>query len=245
MIKREPLMEQSYFDSEIAYLQEESIPKFKSRINSTVLTPSHKSSICHTIFLRSYQLLITKYSQGEKINNLKLLFPKIIEALEEYHPEDQGEPLRFNFSRHIEEYIVSIWLVSLGILFGVEDDLFEKLVNLIGNEGEDAVYEKLIGTRIRGRKQTEEVLYPRPYHFLLRAIEEEKENQGKIMSEFLKKWYSQTKDAYWHDCHKGTEGGGFFGYWAIEAAGVVKAFNIDDTEFREMPYYPKDLLEQD
>jgi hypothetical protein len=28
-------------------------------------------------------------------------------------------------------------------------------------------------------------------------------------------------------------GGGFFGYWAIEAAGVVKAFHIDGSSFRD------------
>jgi len=244
MTKREPLMEQSYFDNEVAYLQNESLPKFKAKIQFSEITPAHRSSISHAIFLRSYQLLITKYSQGETIHNLKLLFPEIVEALEAYHPEDEGEPLRFNFKRHIEEYVVPMWLVSLGIIFEIEDELFEKLVNLIGNEGEDLVYEKLVGTRISGRKQTDKILYPKPYQFLRGAIEAETEHQGKVMTEFLKLWYPSMKQAYWHECHKEKEGGGFFGYWAIEAAGVVKAFKIDDAEFREMPYYPKDLIER-
>lgn len=31
-----------------------------------------------------------------------------------------------------------------------------------------------------------------------------------------------------HECHKGPKDGGFFGFWSIEAAGVVKAFAMDD-----------------
>lgn len=241
MTKREPLMEQAYFDNEVSYLQDESLPKFKAKVRSSEITPAHRSSISHAIFLRTYQLLITKYSQGEAIDNLKSLFPQVVEALEAYHPEDEGEPLRFNFQRHIEEYVVPMWLVSLGILFEVEDELFGKMVTLIGNAGEDALFEKLVGTRIRNRPQANNLLYPEPYNFLLSAANAEGEHQAEMMKRFLKVWYPSLKEVYWHDRHKSPDAG-FFGYWAIEAAGVVKAFGMDDAEFREMRYYPKDLV---
>ena len=242
MTKREPLMEQSYFDRDVDYV-ETRIPEMEMKIKNAVLaTPKDRAGYYYSIFLKCYQLLILKYSQGEAVENLKPLFPKIVDALGNYQSQDEGEPVRFNFQRHIEEYVVPLWLISLGIIFEIEDELFEKLVNLIGNEGEDLVYEKLVGTRIGGRKQTDKVLYPKPYQFLRGTIEAAPEHQGKIMTEFLKDWYPAMKQAYWYECHKEKEGGGFFGYWSIEAAGIVKAFNIDDTEFREMPYYPKDLI---
>jgi len=52
-----------------------------------------------------------------------------------------------------------------------------------------------------------------------------------------------TQDVGRHDSHKGPAGGGFFRYWAIEAAGVVAAFRIDDSTFRDLPCYPKDLAD--
>ena len=242
MTKREPLMEQSFFDDEADYIQNEAIPMFEKTINSPDTTAAHRTRLRYSVFTDWYQLLILKYSQGDAIKNLQLLFPKIVDALEAYQGEEESE--RFEFSRHIEEYVVALWLVSLGIIFEVEDELFEKLVNLVGNEGEDLVYEKLVGTRIGGRTSTDKVLYPKPYQFLRGAIEAEPEHQGKIMTEFLKLWYPAMKDTYWYESHKGRDGGGFFGYWAIEAAGAVKAFDIDDAEFREMPYYPKDLIQR-
>ncbi len=66
--------------------------------------------------------------------------------------------------------------------------------------------------------------------------------QPRMLQDFLKHWYASMKDAYWYDRHKKRITDGFFGYWAFEAVGVVKAFGIDDSTFRDMPYYPKDLL---
>lgn len=63
------------------------------------------------------------------------------------------------------------------------------------------------------------------------------------MTRFLKAWYPALHEVGWHASHKGPDGGGFFSYWAIEAAGVATVFGIDDSAFRDLPYYPKDLAD--
>lgn len=49
------------------------------------------------------------------------------------------------------------------------------------------------------------------------------------------------RKAYGHDCEKAKDGGGYFGYWCFEAAGVTRAFGCDDGAWRDDPYYPKHL----
>src|SRR5205807_8050126 len=49
---------------------------------------------------------------------------------------------------------------------------------------------------------------------------------NKLLAQFLKSWYKNLKDTYWYECHKRPQGGGFFGYWSMEAAGAVKAFGM-------------------
>jgi hypothetical protein len=61
------------------------------------------------------------------------------------------------------------------------------------------------------------------------------------MTRFLTAWYPSMHKTYWHDCHKGPEGGGYFGYWCFEAAGAVRTCGLDDHAFRDNLYYPKDM----
>ena len=59
---------------------------------------------------------------------------------------------------------------------------------------------------------------------------------------YLKSWYKNSKDAFWHDTHKITKGNIFFGYWAWEAAALVKIYGLDDTELKDTEYYPYDAV---
>ena len=40
------------------------------------------------------------------------------------------------------------------------------------------------------------------------------------LSRYLKDWYGAFRKAYWHESHKGPEGGDFFGYWAVEVSSA-------------------------
>jgi Domain of unknown function (DUF1911) len=68
------------------------------------------------------------------------------------------------------------------------------------------------------------------------------------MTQFLKRWFKGQKECDWWGSHiprKGTTvlDTGFFGYWAFEAALVTYLWDIDDSTYRDLPHYPKDLID--
>ena len=61
-----------------------------------------------------------------------------------------------------------------------------------------------------------------------------------LVRTFLDGWY---KKVYLADGGFPTHGGDAYdGYWSYEAAAVVMLWNIDDSAFREHPYYPDALV---
>jgi hypothetical protein len=50
------------------------------------------------------------------------------------------------------------------------------------------------------------------------------------------------KGCYWYGHHEKVPQN-FFGYWAFEAGLVTYLWNIDDASYRDLPFYPKDLVE--
>ncbi len=119
--------------------------------------------------------------------------------------------------------------------------LWERLLLCIGNEGRDALFEALVATRSQNRKQATGLQHASIFEPLFQAFAAKGDSRNAFMSRYPKDWYSALKHAYWIGTHTRLDGG-FFGYWAVEVAGVVAAFHIDDTTFRDLVYYPKDLI---
>jgi hypothetical protein len=238
MEKREPLMDQGYFDRWVAYRRER-IREMEAKVAASSAPPANKARYRFSIFREHYQLLILRYSQGESVAALAEFFPRVVESLEAYEPAD-GAP-RIDFRESVDDYVTALWLVSLALLFEADDELFGRLLSLNGNEGRDQLYERLVAARAADRRPARELLYPKPYKLLLDAADAPAGERAGPVAELLRVWYPSLKDAYWHESHRGPDGGGFYGYWCIEAAGAVKAFGIDDASFRDMRYYPKDL----
>jgi len=238
MMKREPQADQSYLDEQVAY-RVKTIKEFQELAQDPAIKPENLTKLRYDIFLKLYQLLILRYSQGAEIATLKQSFPSVVKALESYRSGKDAEP--FVFEQDLDDYVISLWLISLALIFEVDDHLFERLVASIDNSGTDRLFDRLVGTRIKHHSQAERLVYPKPYKLLLDSIDAAPEDQAELMKQFLKNWYPNMKKTYWYDRHLRLRAG-FFGYWCIEAAGAVKAFGIDDTAFRNMSYYPGDLL---
>jgi hypothetical protein len=239
--KRDPLMDQAYFDRRVQ-VEAEGIPKSEARLEQPSKgTAEDRATYAYSIFRRRYQLLILRYSRGEEIAAIAEGFPAVIESWERYLKMEGHQPTTLD--QDINDYVCALWLVSLAILFAVKKDVFERLLACIGRPGQDALLERLIASRVAGRPPADELLFPKPYEALLQAIDAPPAEQMALFRKFLKAWYPAmgSADAYWHNSHKGPGGGGYFGYWCIEAAGVVAAFKIDDSGFRDSPNYPKDL----
>lgn len=239
--KRDPLMDQAYFDRRVP-AEVEGIAKSEARLGQPSKgTAEDRATYAYSIFRRRYQLLILRYSRGEEIAAVAEGFPAVIESWERYLKMEGHQETALD--QDINDYVCALWLVSLAIIFAVKKDVFERLLACIGRPGQDALLERLIATRLPGRPAAAGLLFAKPYEALLQAIDAAPAEQVTLFKKFLKAWYPAmgSLDAYWHNSHKGPGGGGYFGYWCIEAAGVVAAFKIDDSEFRDTPYYPKDL----
>lgn len=178
------------------------------------------------------------YSLGEDLPKLARRFPAVNDAYEAhircpgYTPHDFAD---------LDRYLVSLWLVSLALVFDVDASLWQRLLACIGNEGRDALFEALVAARVPGRKPATALMHPAIFKPLFDAIAAAGASRDALVTRYLMDWYGKLKGAYWHDTHKRPDGG-FFGYWAVEVAGVVKAFGMDDSAFRQMPYYPRDLV---
>jgi hypothetical protein len=76
----------------------------------------------------------------------------------------------------------------------------------------------------------------------LNTIEAEPQKRPLYVEAFLKKWYPAMKGAAWHGLHNKVPQS-FRGYWAFEAGLVTYLWDIDDSSYRDLPFYPKDLVD--
>ena len=239
MHKREPLMEAGYFATRLADIDDE----IESRLTKLRERPEivkKPEAAWRSTLRQRYEQIFLGYSMGEDQEKMAARFPGVVDAYEAYLACPGHTAHDF---KDLDRYLVSLWLVSFALIFKVDDSLWSRLLACIGNEGRDELFEALVATRSSGRKQAHGLLHETIFKPLFNAISSKGESRDAFLKRYLKDWYGAFRNAYWHDSHKGPEGGGFFGYWAVEVAGVVKAFSIDDSAFREMPYYPRELLE--
>lgn len=239
MDKREPLMDQSYFDKTVAYM-EQSAGRFEAKIADPATKPDHQRKLLYKMFRDAYELLLTKYSAGYPIAGMREEFGRVIDRRER-HQKFMGR-LGVDFAA-IDDYEQSLWLVSLAVLLDVDDALFKRVLACIDNEGKDKLFERIVSMRVSGRPAGAKVIFPKPFQTLYDATMATDAEKARLIKAFLNEWYPAMGKlgVYWHDNHKGPEGGGFFGYWCLEAAAVVKLFGID-SDFRNARYYPKDFV---
>jgi hypothetical protein len=237
-----------YFSKFIAFKHDVAIPRMLAQTHSPGSNAKYRAQFVFQIFVERYELVIEKYSRGDDLNDLRAMLPDVVagwewarrEELEVFTPEEMRR--RHGFAVNFDAYSLALWMVSLALCLEADEPLLCRIVDLVGNEGEDRLYERLLATRIGGRPPGKGLLYPKPYELLDAAIDEQdQEDRDRLMLRFLKAWYPGMRKAYWHDCHKGKDGGGYFGYWCFEAAGVTRGFGFDDAAWRDDPYYPKDL----
>jgi Domain of unknown function (DUF1911)/Domain of unknown function (DUF1910) len=239
--KRDPQMDQAYFDRRVQ-AELEGIAKSEARLEQPSKgTAEDRATYAYSIFRRRYQYLILRYSRGENIAAMAEDFPPVIDSWERYLKMEGHQET--SLEGDINDYVCALWLISLAIIFAAKKEVLERLLSCVGPPGQDALLERLVATRVANRRPAAGLLHPKPYEALFEAIDAGPKEQEKLFKKFLKAWYPAmgSLDAYWHNNHKGPAGGGYFGYWCVEAAGAVVAFKIDDRQFRDMPYYPKDL----
>jgi hypothetical protein len=244
MLKRESLRSEEYFDQTITF-KKGVINRDKEALAINPAQFAQPEIIASSLFKHHHNLFVAEYSRGYPLPELRVAFSEIITSWEQLKVLDKDNLFAGAFKTDIDNYVRALWLLSQAYLLGVEQSVLMRTLACIGNEGQDLLFER-VATRLVSnvvREPAKKLLYPKAYQPLYDALDAPIGQQAALVQQFLKHWYKRMRNTGWHDAHKAPKGGGFVGYWCWEAAGVAHAFGIDDSSFRELPYYPKDMAD--
>ena len=137
-----------------------------------------------------------------------------------------------------------LWSLSIGILFEIDEEIFDQLVDLVKKDDpEDYLIDYLIQSRHPGWTFRINYNFPKPYGYTRKIIEEVNSEQAlKLLKEYLvKKWYQGSRDAAWYDLHKQNIKN-HVGYWSFESGALCKIKGLDYKQLEGLPYFPYDLV---
>lgn len=203
---------------------------------------------------------LTQYSRGDAIRDLYNPFPKVLDAWELSNREAEAICRKFGYPtcrdwtyslRNLEHYQWCFWLVALALLMDTSDADWQRLLALVGGEGEDALLDRVIATRTSARTLGKKVLHKKPYARLWAVVQAPPTEQAQGLRDFVEHWYAELRrapkdDIWWYDLGdpeiNPLEKGSYFGRWCLEAAAVAKAMSIDDSLCQGHEHYPGDFL---
>lgn len=260
---RAQMGETPYWEEWCSYADEH-IVRMRKQIAEPAGDPSYRPQYVFNLVRKHYEQMLRRYSRGDSVAELKKYFPPMLAAWKESERlgltvwTEEQQYTRHAWAVNLDHYIVCFWLVGLALSLEIPDDQWHQLVDLIGNEGEDVLLDRVIASRQPERRIGVKLCHPKPYKRLLDAINGAKAEQAKLLLAFLENWYVELDRApkkglsektamydrpYWHRYgNENFEGGAYFGRWCVEAVAAVKAFGIDDSLCLGHPYYPGDLL---
>jgi hypothetical protein len=164
---------------------------------------------------------------------------------------DNGAKLQ---DREDQEYFADKIELSISVLFshfrwlafaissGIERRKIKQAIDLIGHAGSDRLFDLImIQLGETNRKVGERVVNSKLFNRLFGVVEAPEVERPGLMKAFLEDWMSLLKKEGFEENHE-KDGYSYQGYWCYEAALVVMLWNIDDSSFRNNPYYPKDLV---
>ena len=195
----------------------------------------------------TWQLMMLDYSEGHSVALMAQAAPRLFDALERSalpHPEHQTSVY------YLAEKDSYSWFLSLFTFAKLlhHDNYLPRLAALLDvanqeNRGKDKLYETLFAKMGLSYQPTEDFIEGfNCYPLLMNVIEAEPAKRPQLMRRFLKKWYPDMRGIIWYNAHRQYPRS-FCGYWCWEAALVTFLWDIDDNAYRNMPYYPKDLVD--
>ncbi|WP_406819285.1 PoNe immunity protein domain-containing protein [Pseudomonas sp. KnCO4] len=241
-IKREPLLQEAAFKDSLSFWKEFYFERQAESFLS-IERPDYVNveGLSWSWCFGSLQLLVGLYSGGEAIDSLR---PYAEHMFSQFQRHKQAYP---DFSLKLWEsdaYQFALWLLSLAVLLNMPGRI-EQVAGYISDnaeDGQDLLLRQLfarVGIALAGN----DLINKRPYAELLNAINAQGDEQQQALRSYLKQWYRGMRNCYWHDRHRRRSDAGFFGYWAFEAGMVTVLWDVDDAPYRNLPYYPKDLVD--
>ncbi len=259
---RAPWGDQAYWEIRITK-DIEWIQKADRLLMEPSKNPTYDPQFTNDLSKDTLRLILRRYSRGDLIRDLARHFPGLLDAwelsnklAEEICREHKLATCRdWTFAlSNLNHYNWCFWLVGLALALDIPNDQWQRLLALIGGEGEDILLDRVIASRQPGRKAGAKLLHKKPYARLLKAIDAPQEAQAAQLKDFVEHWYAELarkgKDELWWYIYGDPvkhplEMGSYFGRWCIEAVAAVKAFGLDDSLCLGHEHYPGDLLRPD
>ena len=234
----------------LAAMEARDLPGLRDALQAPEKPRDLNSSAGATRLFRGHvELLLLRYSLGEDVSALAKLFPELVSVWElklEFDRAglDKAQLGRaHNYAANRDIYQFASWMVCLGILLEASQEDFDRVVASVQGV-DDRVLDRLIASRVPGHPISETVLWPKPFALLEAALDAPEEQRPASMLKFVKAWYTQSRKVYWwgYDTLSPEVAAKYFGYWCVEAAAAVAAFDIDDSVLVGNEYYPADLV---
>jgi hypothetical protein len=200
----------------------------------------------YRVFLFSLEILISNYSKGTEISELKNDFSFSINYLKEGWDDSvvkfkSGNKLLDQY--RLNEYCYIVWLISFAILLDVPKQEKSILLDTIlkANIQDELILFLLKYIEDENTLRSSKLTTYKPFKSLLKAdILKTDSNQIK---KYLDKWYQNTKLLTWHNYSPNSGKYFYYGKWSFESAVIVAILDLDDSKFRDNEYYPKDLVD--
>ena len=256
---RAPMGDKKFWDHWIEF-QDKTIRDTWETTKTPSKNPVYEPQYVFNITYYSTRLILRRYSRGDAIADLAQHFPGLLDAWElsnklatdicQQKNIDTCRDWHFTLS-DLNHYNWCFWLVGLALSLDIPDEQWQRLLVLIGGEGDDELLDRIIASRQPNRTIGKKVLHKKPYARLLKAIDAPEDKQVELLKEFVLNWYPELarkgkKALWWYDYghpeKHPLDMGSYFGRWCIEAVAAVKAFNLDDSLCLGHEHYPGDLL---
>ena len=173
---------------------------------------------------------IALYSSGEEINNeMKEVYFKWLEKAEIVSNDEYS-------------YVDLLWLVSIAILLDLQEELSERLSAMAKKlKMNDGFIEYLLNPSAENLKNLS-FFMAKPYSEWGKIVTAPDHKKITLIKKYLtSKWYRSHDEEGWYDSHLFNEDI-YSGYWSFESGAMVKVLGLDDSELKDVPYYPYDLV---
>jgi hypothetical protein len=187
-------------------------------------------------YLALYSLYVKKtellYSLGSNVGEVQSAFAIAIDYFNK------------GFSSEYQGYSQLVDATAKCVLFDVGQDNFKKLKDAILKLDKSRSIKEwwkpdtLIFFLLGEKKERESKFIA--YQALYEVIRSAKKEAEESVKKYLEEWYKKQKGDPVYDSH--LRGEGYSGYWSWEAAAVVKMMGLDDSDFKDSPYYPYDAV---
>ena len=236
---RDKIKNRKHFEKLLS--EEKEVIKQRNEIISKGNQNDTNSYIYYAIANNYMNLIKITYSLGVNIKDLRETY--IVSLQSFLLGFESDEPMYFDILNR----------VALGFLLDIPEENFKQLVDYVQRMDEqakpadwtpDLLLWFLLNSRLKeDERQTyaDKLAFPKLYKGLFKLTQiSDAQEAKKVLEDYIGKWYNLNKDAPWYNSH--LKKNCYRGYWAWEVAAVAKIMHIDDSDLKDNPYYPYDMV---